>query len=56
MQNNDEIIDKLKQIVKQKGLKYTMQREIVFETILNCDKHLGAEELYNIISNKYPDE
>ncbi len=45
MQDNSEIINKLKQIIKQKCLKYTKQREVIFETILNCKKHLGAEEL-----------
>ncbi|RLA82278.1 MAG: transcriptional repressor [Epsilonproteobacteria bacterium] len=54
MNDNSEIIDKLKQIIKEKGLKYTKQREVIFETILNCKKHLGAEELYSIILNKYP--
>jgi Fur family ferric uptake transcriptional regulator len=56
MEKNSEIIEQLKTIVKQKGLKYTKQREIVFETILNCEKHLGAEELYNMILVKYPEE
>ncbi len=56
MQTNEEILEKLKEVVKEKGLKYTKQREIVFETILNCEKHLGAEELYNIIVQKYPEE
>jgi Fur family ferric uptake transcriptional regulator len=56
MQDSTEIINKLKQIIKQKGLKYTKQREVIFETILNCKKHLGAEELYSIILQKYPNE
>ncbi len=56
MQDNSEIIDKLKQIIKEKGLKYTKQREIIFETILNSDAHLNADELNMIISQKYSDE
>ncbi len=56
MQDNSQIIDKLKTIIKEKGLKYTKQREVVFETILNCKKHLSAEELYHIILEKYPNE
>ncbi len=56
MRDNTETINKLKQIIKQKGLKYTKQREVIFETILNCKKHLGAEELYNIILEKHPTE
>jgi len=56
MQDNSEIIDKLKEVIKQKGLKYTKQREIILETILNSDKHLSAEDLYKLIQEKYPDE
>lgn len=56
MRDNTKNIEKLKLIIKQKGLKYTRQRELIFETILNCDEHLGAEELYGILVKKYPDE
>ncbi len=54
--DNKKIIDKLKQIIKEKGLKYTKQREVIFETILDCKKHLSAEDIYNLIIQKYPDE
>ncbi len=53
---NEELIKKLKEIIKSKGLKYTKQRELIFETILNSEKHLNAEELYGIISKSYPEE
>lgn len=56
MEDNSQVIDKLKEIIKQKGLKYTKQREIILETILNSEKHLSAEELYNLIQEKYPEE
>jgi Fur family ferric uptake transcriptional regulator len=56
MNNNTELINQLKTIIKQKGLKYTKQREIIFETLLNSQKHLTAEELYTLISGNYPDE
>ncbi len=54
--DNSKIIDKLKQVIKDKGLKYTKQRELIFETILDCEKHLSAEDTYNVITEKYPDE
>ncbi len=54
--SNEKLIEKLKEIIKAKGLKYTKQREVIFETLLNSDKHLNAEDLYNIVSEKYPDE
>ena len=56
MKNNSKILDKLKAIIKNKGLKYTKQREIIFETILNSKKHLNADELNIIINKKYPAE
>ncbi|OCL81971.1 Fur family transcriptional regulator [Arcobacter porcinus] len=51
----DEIIEDLKKIVKQKGLKYTEQREIVLSILLSADDHLTAEEIYNKIKTEYPD-
>ncbi len=54
-QTKEDIIAKLKDIIKKKGLKYTKQREIIFETILESDDHLNAEEVYNKICAKYPD-
>ena len=56
MQDNSKIIEKLKDIIKDKGLKYTKQREIVFETILNSNEHLNADELNQIITKSYPNE
>ena len=56
MRHTRQAIDKLKDIVKEKGLNYTKQREIIFETILTSTKHLGAEDIYNIILDKYPNE
>ncbi|MGB5919705.1 Fur family transcriptional regulator [Arcobacter sp.] len=58
MNNNEEfedIKDELKKIVKQKGLKYTEQREIVLEVLLNAKGHLTAEEIYNEVKNANPD-
>ena len=52
--NNEEIIDELKKIVKQKGLKYTEQREIVLNILLRATNHLTAEEVYNEIKKEYP--
>ena len=54
MTDNSKVINELKEIIKNRGLKYTKQREVIFETILNSNKHLNAEELNVIISEKYP--
>ena len=55
MVNSENVIDELKKIVKQKGLKYTEQREIVLNILLDADEHLTAEEVYNLIKTKKPD-
>ncbi|MFA5721908.1 MAG: transcriptional repressor, partial [Aliarcobacter sp.] len=56
-QNSDQekIIEELRRIVKQKGLKYTEQREIILSVLLQADDHLTAEEIYNQIKKDYPD-
>ncbi len=55
MSNNEDTIEELKKIVKQKGLKYTEQREIVLLILINAQGHLSAEEVYNEIKTQYPD-
>ncbi|WP_419782858.1 Fur family transcriptional regulator [Malaciobacter marinus] len=53
--NNEEVIEELKRMVKQKGLKYTEQREIVLDILINAEDHLSAEDVYNQIKTKYSD-
>ena len=55
MPNNEEIIEELKKIVKQKGLKYTEQREVVLNILINASDHLSAEEVYNQIKKSFPE-
>lgn len=55
MVKSEEVIDELKRIVKQKGLKYTEQREIVLNILIHADGHLSAEEVYNLIKTKKPE-
>jgi Fur family ferric uptake transcriptional regulator len=52
--SNEKIIEELKKIVKQKGLKYTEQREIVLSILLHASEHLTAEEIYNEIKKTFP--
>ncbi len=56
MQNNSIMIKKLKEIIKEKSMKYTKQREVIFETILDSAKHLNAEEINQTILASYPEE
>lgn len=52
--SNEEIIAEFKKILKQKGLKYTEQREIVLSILLHTSVHLTAEEVYNEIKKVFP--
>jgi Fur family ferric uptake transcriptional regulator len=53
MISSEEAIAELKKIVKQKGLKYTEQREIVLSILIHAEDHLSAEEVYNEIKSKH---
>ncbi|MDX9796606.1 MAG: Fur family transcriptional regulator [Arcobacteraceae bacterium] len=55
VQDSEKVIDELKKIVKQKGLKYTEQREVVLKILMHAQDHLTAEEIYNLIKIKEPD-
>jgi len=55
MISSEEAIEELKKIVKQKGLKYTEQREIVLNILIHAEDHLTAEEVYNEIKSKDSD-
>ncbi|PHR72790.1 MAG: transcriptional repressor [Arcobacter sp.] len=55
MSKHDEVIEQLKIIVKQKGLKYTEQREIVLRVLMSVEEHLTAEDVYNHIKSTYKD-
>ena len=43
-------------ILKEKGLKVTIQRVLVLKTLSACpDKHLTAEEIYELVKVEYPE-
>ena len=48
------IINELKTIIKQKGMKYTEQRAIILQILVNLDDHLNAEEIHSIIQQEHP--
>ncbi|MFA7084513.1 MAG: Fur family transcriptional regulator [Arcobacteraceae bacterium] len=52
--DSEQVIDELKKIVKQKGLKYTEQREVVLKILMHAQEHLTAEEIYNLIKKQEP--
>jgi len=50
------IVNELKSIIKQKGMKYTEQRAIILQILVSLDDHLNAEEIHNIIQQEHPDQ
>lgn len=40
--------------IADKGLKITHQRIVVFQAIMNTDKHPTAEQIYDVIKEKNP--
>jgi len=56
MRNTYSIIEQLKDIIKQKGMKYTEQREIILQILVELDDHHNAEEIHRIIQEKYPEQ
>ncbi|WP_281950999.1 Fur family transcriptional regulator [Nitrosophilus kaiyonis] len=50
----DEYKDRLKEIVKSKGLKYSTQREEILKVLYNSNKHLSPEEIYNEVKKINP--
>lgn len=48
--------EEFKQLLKEKGLKITTQRLMVLEALASCpDRHLTAEEIYEIVKVDYPE-
>jgi len=57
MQLNNKIVNNdLKTLLKNKGMKYTEQRAIILQILLNLDKHLNAEEVHELVKENYPEQ
>jgi len=54
--DKSNVIDELKNIIKQKGMKYTEQRAIILQILVNLDDHLNAEDIHKIIKKEYPEQ
>ncbi|MDD2789497.1 MAG: Fur family transcriptional regulator [Sulfurimonas sp.] len=51
----EELLNDFKVLLKKNNLKFTIQREVILETLYNSNEHLTPELLYNLIQEKYPD-
>ena len=45
----DALLEKFKKILRENGLKYTQQREVLLKTLYNNDEHFTPERLYFFI-------
>ena len=51
----DALLEKFKRVLRDNGLKYTKQREILLKTLYNNDEHFTPERLYLFIKETYPE-
>jgi len=47
-------IELLENFIREKGMRYTPQREEVLRAFLSVEKHLSADELHKIVGRKNP--
>ncbi|AGZ81980.1 Fur family transcriptional regulator [Campylobacter fetus] len=51
----DTLLDRFKKVLRDNGLKYTKQREILLKTLYNNSDHFTPEQLYLYIKDSHPD-
>lgn len=49
-----QLLENFKNLLKKNSLKFTIQREVILETLYNSDEHLTPEALHNLIQEKFP--
>ena len=52
--NFNQIMDEFKKALRENGLKYTKQREVLLEILYNSDRHFTPEALHAEVKAKYP--
>jgi len=51
----NKLLSDFKQLLKDNGLKFTIQREVILEMLYNSDEHLTPESLHHLIQEKHAD-
>lgn len=51
----NKLLSDFKQLLKDNGLKFTIQREVILEMLYNSDEHLTPEGLHHLIQEKHPE-
>ena len=50
-----QLLIDFKVLLKKNSLKFTIQREVILETLYNSDEHLTPESLHHLIQDKHAD-
>ena len=50
----DALLERFKRVLRDNGLKYTKQREVLLQTLYNNSEHFTPEQLYLYIKERYP--
>ena len=50
-----QLLNDFKTLLKANALKFTIQREVILETLYKSDEHLTPESLHHLIQENYPD-
>ncbi len=51
----NRLLEDFKSLLKKNGLKFTIQREIILDTLYNSNEHLTPESLHQLIQKRHPD-
>jgi len=51
----EQLLTDFKALLKKNTLKFTIQREVILETLYNSDEHLTPEALHRLIQDKFPE-
>jgi len=50
----NNLLNNFKELLKKNGLKFTIQREVILQTLYDSDEHLTPEALHQLISTNHP--
>ena len=51
----EQLLGDFKELLKKNNLKFTIQRELILETLYNSDEHLTPESLHKLLQDKFSD-
>jgi Fur family ferric uptake transcriptional regulator len=51
----EQLLSDFRVLLKKNNLKFTIQREVILETLYGSDEHLTPEALHHLIQDKFPE-